>query len=91
MKQAKPSPKLPARATPGKLIKMPGRKDGIKSDINVRFLTERDYRRVVAAAKVLGVSTNLFITQAALEAARDGSIEIPLKALARPKPAPRRA
>lgn len=57
-------------ATPkAKLLKMPGRKPGVKSDLNVRFLTERDYLRVRNAARLVHVSANLFITRASLHAA----------------------
>jgi hypothetical protein len=61
-------------ATPSKLLKMPGRKPGIKSDINVRFLTERDYLAIRNAARNQHVTANLFITQAALYAARHPEI-----------------
>jgi len=61
-------------ATPSKLLKMTGRKPGIKSVINVRFLTERDYLAIRNAARILHVTANLFITRAALLAARDADI-----------------
>jgi hypothetical protein len=80
---------------PKKLLKMPGRKPGTKSDINVRFLTERDYLELRQAAKSYHVTANLFITQTALWAARNPLVaKGALTAFSRsigPKPAKQRA
>jgi hypothetical protein len=57
-------------AEPGeKLLKMPNRVPGTKSDFNLRFATSDDYQLVKIEATGRGMSMNLFITTAALKAA----------------------
>ena len=60
-----------ANPTPGdnKLLKMPNRVPGTKSDFNLRFSTAGEYQLVKAEAASRGMSMNLFITTAALKSA----------------------
>lgn len=52
-----------------KLLKMPNRLPGTKSDFNLRFATVDDYQLVKTEATSRGMSMNLFITTAALKQA----------------------
>lgn len=59
----------PAVSSDSRLLKMPNRVPGTKSDFNLRFATADDYQLVKTEATSRGMSMNLFVTTAALKAA----------------------